>query len=211
MATTKRVNRRKIVKAEVAILFAFLVGVGFFLGRFTAPAKVETVTITEAMKVPKYTENPDKLPDGVGIPVYYDIPLSHSLQDFIYEECADEGVPMSLVIAMIDYESKFNPEIVSKNEDYGLMQINQINHEWLEEQYRCADMLNPYQNVFCGIKILGKFVFKYEDYGKALMAYNMGDYGARKAWENGIYTSSYSEAVLSLMKEYEQEVRGDGN
>ena len=40
-----------------------------------------------------------------------------------------------------------------------------------------------------------------------LMAYNMGDYGARKAWESGINTSSYSTAILALMSEYEQEVK----
>ena len=56
MATAKRKgNRRNIVKAEVAILFTFLVGVGFVLGRFTAPKMVETVTKT--VEVPYYTTN----------------------------------------------------------------------------------------------------------------------------------------------------------
>ena len=88
---------------------------------------------------------------------------------------------------MIEHESQFNPEIVSKTDDYGLMQINEVNHTWLNEEYRCADMLDPYQNVFCGVKIIGEYVNRYDgDLTKALMAYNMGDYGARKAWENGV-------------------------
>lgn len=87
--------------------------------------------------------------------------------------CADENVPVSLIIAMIDQESKFNPEVVSKTGDYGLMQINTINHEWLAEEYRTADMLDPYQNVFCGIKVIGSYIQNYNDYGLALMAYNM--------------------------------------
>ena len=111
---------------------------------------------------------------------------------------------------MIDHESKFNPETVSDTDDYGLMQVNEVNHDRFEEQYRCSDMLNPYPNVFCGIKIIGSYIAEYDDFGKALMAYNMGDYGARKAWDSGITSTAYSESILALMDSYEQEVRADG-
>jgi soluble lytic murein transglycosylase-like protein len=111
-------------------------------------------------------------------------------------------------MAMIERESDFNQDAIGSTDDYGLMQINKINHEMLKEEYRAADMLNPYQNVFCGIKIIGSYIEKYEgDYGKALMAYNMGDYGARKAWDNGITSTSYSKAILELMSDYEKEVK----
>ena len=92
---------------------------------------------------------------------------------------------------------------MSETNDYGLMQINEVNHDRLEEQYRCADMLNPYQNVFCGIKVIGSYIETYEDYTKALMAYNMGNYGAKKAWDNGITSTAYTEVILNLMHEYE--------
>ena len=204
MATTTKpvakFDRRKIVKAEVAVLFLLLVAVGFFIGRITAPAKVKTVTVTETVEVP--APQTEELPEATTI-TYYDVPLSHGLQDYIYELCAEEHVPMSLIIAMIDHESKFNPEAVSETNDYGLMQINEVNHDRLEEQYRCADMLNPYQNVFCGIKVIGSYIETYEDYTKALMAYNMGNYGAKKAWDNGITSTAYTEVILNLMHEYE--------
>jgi hypothetical protein len=204
MATTtksaKKFSPRTIVKAEVAILFLLLVAVGFFFGRITAPVKVDTVTVTELVEVP--APSTEELPEAVEIS-YYDVPLSHSLQDFIYEMCAEEHVPMSLIIAMIDHESKFNPEAVSATNDYGLMQINEVNHDRLEEQYQCADMFNPYQNVFCGIKVIGSYIATYEDYTKALMAYNMGNYGAKKAWTNGITSTAYTDLILGLMQEYE--------
>lgn len=204
MATTtksaKKFSPRTIVKAEVAILFLLLVAVGFFFGRITAPVKVETVTVTELVEVP--APSTEELPEAVEIS-YYDVPLSHSLQDFIYEMCAEEHVPMSLIIAMIDHESKFNPEAVSATNDYGLMQINEVNHDRLEEQYQYADMFNPYQNVFCGIKVIGSYIATYEDYTKALMAYNMGNYGAKKAWTNGITSTAYTDLILGLMQEYE--------
>lgn len=209
MATTKkRINRHKLAVIQayaiIALFVLFGLVAGFIVGRFTAPTKVETVTVTETVEVPTYDSS--KLPE-VGKITYYDIPLSNSLQRFIYEVCADEEVPVSLVIALIDHESKFNPEVISHTDDYGLMQINTINHEQLEEQYRAADMLDPYQNVFCGIKILGSYIEKYEDLSYALMAYNMGEYGARKAWESGVKFTSYSESILELMSEYEQEVK----
>lgn len=209
MATTKkRINRHKLAVIQayaiIALFVLFGLVAGFIVGRFTTPTKVETVTVTETVEVPTYDSS--KLPE-VGKIIYYDIPLSNSLQRFIYEVCADEEVPVSLVIALIDHESKFNPEVISHTDDYGLMQINTINHEQLEEQYRAADMLDPYQNVFCGIKILGSYIEKYEDLSYALMAYNMGEYGARKAWESGVKFTSYSESILELMSEYEQEVK----
>lgn len=208
MANGKRINRHKLAVTQAYCIIALFVlfggVVGFVAGRITAPEKVETVTVTETVEVPAY--EPGQLP-GVAEVTYYDVPLSHGLQRYIYEVCADEGVPPSLIIAMIDHESRFDPEAVSTTDDYGLMQINKINHEWLEEQYRAADMLDPYQNVFCGIKLIGRYITKYEDYDKALMAYNMGDYGARKAWDSGITSTLCSTAILELMADYEQEVK----
>lgn len=178
-----------------------LVTLAVAIGRLTAPVKTETVTIYKTVDVPVYQEK--ELPE-IKENYMFPVPLSHSLQDYLYEICADENIPITLVLAMIETESGFNPEVISATNDYGLMQLNKINHEWLAEKYRTADMLNPYQNVFCGVKIISSFVKKYGDYNKALMAYNMGDYGARKAWENGVTSTKYSEKILGLMRKYEE-------
>ena len=187
--------------AIIIIILLAHIGLGIIIGRFLAPTKTETVTVYEPVPMPVYQER--ELPE-ITEHYMFDIPLSHSLQNYLYEICADEGLPVSLILAMIETESGFNPEVISRTNDYGLMQLNKINHEWLNEQYRAADMLNPYQNVFCGVKIISSFVKKYDDYGKALMAYNMGDYGARKAWENGVTSTKYSEKILTLMQKYEE-------
>lgn len=204
----KRINRNRLMKVYAYIILMLLVVfggvIGLFIGRFTAPAEVEIQTVTETVTVEVPVYEADKLPE-VSEVFYYDIPLSDSLQRYIYEICADEKVPVTLVLAMIEHESYFNPEIVSATDDYGLMQINAVNHEWLEEDYRCADMLNPYQNVFCGVKIVSTYIDKYDgDLTKALMAYNMGNYGARTAWENGITSTSYTDSILGLMQKYEE-------
>lgn len=208
--TKKGTTRRRLAAVRLCTVFGILILVGFAAGyaagKNAVPEKV--ITVTETVEVPTYES--DSLPEPVEV-TFYDVPLSHSLQRYIYEVCADENVPVSLVIAMIDHESQFNPEAVSDTGDFGLMQINTINHKWLAEEYRTADMLDPYQNVFCGIKVIGSYIQTYHDYNSALMAYNMGDYGAKKAWESGIKSTSYSESILALMAQYEQEAKENAN
>lgn len=200
-------KRRTIRKIRFWSIALVLVVTAFFLGRMISPTKADTVTVYKYKSVPEYKA--DKLPKTVSN-YHFNVPLSHSLQDFIYEICADEEVPITLILAMIETESGFNPEIISSTNDYGLLQINKVNHEWLKKTYRTADMLNPYQNVFCGIKIIGTYIKKYNnDLNKALMAYNMGDYGAKKAWQNGIKSTRYSEKILGLMNKYEKDLKND--
>lgn len=205
---TRRINRNRLMKFYAYLILAVLILIGFLIGRFTAPEKIKTVAAPEKIKtvtVSEIVEVPiDNLPKLTDIK-FYDIPLSHSLQRYIFEICADENVPPTLVLALIEQESDFNPEAVSKTDDYGLMQINVINHEQLNESYRTADMLNPYQNVFCGVKILGAYISRYENLSKALMAYNLGEYGAKKLWEQDITTTTYTDKILELMQGYEQE------
>lgn len=199
-----KINRNKRMKlyANMILVLLVLIGgvLGFFLAKLTTPPQ-ETITVTKTVEVPAYKSN--VLVNTADV-FLFDVPLSDSLQRYIYEICADENVPVTLVMAMIEHESGFDPEAVSPTDDYGLMQINAVNHEWLKEEYRCADMMNPYQNVFCGISIISSYIDKYGELDKALMAYNMGNYGAQKAWKNGVTSIAYSEEILSLMKEYEE-------
>lgn len=206
-----KINRNKRMKlyANMILVLLVLIGgvLGFFLAKLTTPPQ-ETITVTKTVEVPAYKSN--VLVDTADV-FLFDVPLSDSLQRYIYEICADENVPVTLVMAMIEHESGFDPEAVSPTDDYGLMQINAVNHEWLKEEYRCADIMNPYQNVFCGISIISSYIDKYGELDKALMAYNMGNYGAQKAWKNGVTSIAYSEEILSLMKEYEEVSNATGN
>ena len=209
----RKVNRYKIVRAEawVVLLMLFLGGglIGFLVGKSQAKTVTKTETLTETVEVPVYEA--DNLPEMSEV-VYFDVPLSHSLQRYVYEICADEEVPVTLIMAMVEHESQFNPEIVSKTNDYGLLQINAVNHTQLAEKYRAADMLNPYQNIFCGVKIIGSYLRAYDgDYTKALMAYNMGDYGAAKARESGITSTAYTDKILALMQAYEEVLKNAGS
>ena len=140
---------------------------------------------------------------GSGAKRYFDIPLDHDLQDYIYNLCVENGVPYELMIGLIETESGFNPNTISSTDDYGLCQINKINHASLSKQYGITNFLDPYQNCLCGVKILSGHLHNYNgDVHKALMAYNMGAGGASKLWAQGIYTSQYSRKVFAAYQKY---------
>lgn len=132
-------------------------------------------------------------------PTYYDIPLSKDLQLYTYNRCVEYGIPehYELVLAMMWQESNYTTDIISATDDYGIMQINACNHEWLSDLLGTTNFLDVYQNIDAGTYIISKMLLKYGDEHKALMAYNMGENGAALNWDAGIYTSSYSREIIA--------------
>lgn len=149
---------------------------------------------------PNVTE--DNIPDRAGFTYYPEVDLDRVIQDFIFVEASEAAVDYELVLAIIIHESRCDPDAISATNDYGLMQINRVNHEWLAEEYGLTNMLDPRQNIIAGITILSQ-LSKYDDgtgagLHKVLMAYNMGPTGAANAWEAGIYSTDYSKATLQI-------------
>ena len=101
------------------------------------------------------------------------------------------------MLAIMWQESRYQAGSVSATSDYGIMQINQGNHEWLEEELGVTDWLDPKQNILAGVYILS--AFDYDDPHKVLMSYNCGPTGARNLWEDGIYSTAYSRAVVETL------------
>lgn len=133
--------------------------------------------------------------------------LSPELQKIMQEKCKEYGVPYALALALADQESRFDPDAVSGTNDYGLMQINKINFEWLRE--RGIDPLTYEGNIEAGVLILSKAINRYGDYGLALMAYNCGDTGAKRLWDAGTYSTKYSREVLERYNKWVQIVEGN--
>lgn len=141
----------------------------------------------------------------------YDIPLSSELQEYTFGRCEELGLTGSpidyeTVLAIMSKESDYTADAVSRTGDYGIMQINQVNHEWMAEAlgftvpegHEIAEAyLDPEQCIEAGTEILARLAEKYSDPHQILMAYNMGESGAQKQWAQGITTSAYSEDVLA--------------
>lgn len=211
-------DKRYVVKwMALFVLIVFVVGeiTGYTIGIATASkrsnessAPSTQSTTVEASPVKVTYETTEIATSEVVEPVeiYYDCPLTHDLQDYIRELCEKNEIPMSLVIAMIEVESSFRTNAVSSTSDYGLMQINKINHEWLSEKYGITDFLDPYQNVLCGITMLSQHYNRFQDMDKSLMAYNLGATGAKRMWDKGIYETSYTRKIKTVMEVYENEI-----
>lgn len=140
-------------------------------------------------------------------PRYFNVAMPEELQSYIWLLCCNYGIDehYELIYALIKHESKFDAAAVSRSSDYGLMQINECNHEWLSEELGIVDFLDPYENVHGGIHMIASLLHKY-DVPDALMAYNMGENGAVKLWRRGIHSTTYTEQVLDYYKQFTEDI-----
>lgn len=152
--------------------------------------EIETVVDTETDAV---IEEPAE--DGV---VYYDVPLSESLQDYIFELCKARGIDPKVVIGMIATESKYYSDAVGDSgRSLGLMQIQPRWHQARMAELNCYDLLNPFENVTVGIDILGDLYDASGSIEWALMAYNGGAGYADKLAGQGV-VSDYVYKVFGV-------------
>lgn len=211
-------KRPKGLKAWVKrnILWLALLGI-ILISMLVGAIGHKVLTTTEGKEIPQSVTiavittpvpTPKTVIDTEPVTVYFDIPLSKELQDYIRNLCDEYGVPIELVIAMIDVESTFRADVVSKTNDYGLMQINKCNHEWLTDKLGVTDFLDPYQNINSGVHILsGHLEVTNGDIELALMRYNNGATGAKKLWDKGIYSTAYTHKIMTAYESYKEESR----
>lgn len=136
---------------------------------------------------------------------YYSCGLSKSLQDEARAICASYNVPFNLFMGLMEQESNFNPNEVSSTNDYGICQINKVNHSWLRKELGITDFMDPVQNMKAGAFILSYYKKIYcqdEPDNVLLMTYNMGPNGAKKCFKKGIYSTDYSRSVLAKAAKY---------
>lgn len=91
--------------------------------------------------------------------------------------------------------------MVSRTNDYGLMQINICHKDFLRKKLQVTDLLDERQNIKAGVYMLSDLVNRYEDRDRALMAYNCGEAGAKRLWEKGVYSTAYSRKVIETAAE----------
>lgn len=130
--------------------------------------------------------------------VYRDIPLSHELQDAVNKACEEYKVPPEVLFAVMEVESGY--QVDSRNgQCIGLMQIHTINLPYLQEKIGVDNLSDPVQNIRAGAYLLGGYLQKYS-LSDSLMAYNLGEGGAKKQWAQGIHETAYTRKVLAAME-----------
>lgn len=172
----------------------------------TEPPKKEVLIFGQPDGIIFEGELPGEWANGAFGFVPLDVPMDEGLQEFVF--CLSQAYEMdfTFVMAIIQQESEYNPNAISVTDDYGLMQINKINHPYLKEQLGITDFTEPYGNIKAGMFILRKLFEKYETPEMVLMAYNMGENGAFRLWEQGIFEINYSKSVLQIQRDLNAEL-----
>ena len=130
----------------------------------TNPPKVNLVCLEEPVVIEPET-------------VYFDVPLSHEVQDTIFAECEKHGISPAVVVAQIEHESKFDTYALGDDgRSAGLMQVQAKHHLQRMIDLDCTDLFDPIKNVIVGIDYLAEQLTRYGDIEKALTAYNSGHY-----------------------------------
>ena len=162
---------------------------------FATASCVPTPTV-EPTSVPRYRD--DIISDGRL--------LNYNLQEYMQDCCEEYGVPYALALAIAEVETHFDPDAVSSTGDYGLMQINICNHEWLAENG--IDVMTHEGNIEAGIYIISQHLAKYGEPELALMAYNCGAAGAKRLWDAGTYQTDYSRKVMTAFEHWTSVLEG---
>lgn len=204
-------EKKKEVVKRVMIMLVCALLVGLFAGASTGYA-IKSHMVVEASE-PDYTvygsyddrcvtkeAELDKWKSSIHDFTPIDCDMPEEQQEFAYYLCSSYNIDFKLVIALIQHESNYDPSVISSTGDYGLMQINKNNHAWLSDTLGIDDFLDPYQNMRAGCFTLRKLFERYNNANLVLMAYNMGEEGARRLWENGIFSTDYSKSILDIKK-----------
>lgn len=129
---------------------------------------------------------------------YYLVNLEKDNQDYLMQLCAEYGVPLKIVLALIEKESNFQPNVISKTNDYGLMQINIVNHKWLAAELGITNFLDVKQNLKAGVYMLSKVMRNGETIEQTIMRYGLGDFGAQRLFNQGICSTRYTRDLLRI-------------
>lgn len=185
------------------------------VGYYPEPTVPEVIEYQEKAKQPGQQERDlsiyeRTLFDGIGeerivIPKTYkevkfvplEVNMDEAQQEQIFRICQENDIAFPLVMAVIEHESQFDLNARSNTGDSGLMQINDVNRSWLAE-LGYSDLMSLEDNVNAGVYILNMLFEKYEgNTSGVLMAYNRGERGARKLWDQGIYETEYSVEIMA--------------
>ena len=141
-----------------------------------------------------------------------DIILSPELQQYTFELCVEYEISFRLLLSVMSLESNFEIDSFNENTngtvDYGLMQINSTNLDWIDELAgKDLDLAVPRDNILAGVLIFdfyrryweSKIEGEQELIRYTLSSYNMGISGFKKA---GYVSRAYDRIILKNMENF---------
>ncbi|MEW9121709.1 MAG: lytic transglycosylase domain-containing protein [Thermotaleaceae bacterium] len=135
------------------------------------------------------------------------------------------GIPISMILAVIEQESRFDKNAQGQAQDRGLMQIIPDTEKWICQRY--GDKFNivydpkrifeEEYNIALGTIYLWHLKNAYgEDVHRILTEYNRGYYKSREVYQqNNHFETKYSHSVMKRMEKYQdfdrKELEGEDN
>lgn len=109
--------------------------------------------------------------------INYIFPVKY--ENLIEKYSLEYGLDKNLVFAVVNVESRFDENAVSKKGATGLMQLMPETADWIAkkaifEDYREEDLKIPSENIKLGCWYLSYFIEKYNNLDLALASYNAG-------------------------------------
>ena len=155
-------------------------------------------------------------------------PLQKQFYPIRYETIVTEManrhyIAPSLIYAIIHTESKFDAYALSSANAYGLMQITEDTYRWVCQRtgqpFLEADSLyDPYENISCGVALVGLLQEQFDHIETVLAAYNAGQGKVNEWLQNPSYstdgaalhhipyeeTENYVRRVINTQKKYQK-------
>lgn len=193
----------KLISVIVLIIFAY-----FYIGTFNEATQ-------EREKPPEYTKSPTNMGEHIveiiqPIATYpeYDIPLEDDLQEYIWNLANEYEISYEMVLAVINAESSFRTDVVSRTNDYGLMQINSkyMDYHAANAGIDNFDPFNPYQNVKVGIHLLAteRNYWRSQEMGEEyVFMYTLGSY---KCGRTGLKNSGLPWDYINKISNYKTQL-----
>ena len=129
------------------------------------------------------------------------------ISDTAYNACVQYGeeycICPELLMAIIERESGGQAEA----ENSGCMGLMQISAKWHKERmYRLGvtNIFNEEQNIHVAADYLAELFERYDEVYLVLICYNMGESGAQKLFDKGIYESDYAIEICERAEELER-------
>lgn len=133
---------------------------------------------------------------------------SDELKSYTQSVCDEYNVDYSLALGVIYNESRFQSGLTHVNSngtvDYGLMQVNEVNFDYLNKTLgvrSMSELLDDRTGIKCGVQLLAYHKQYTGNDSAALLRYQIGAGKYKQYLRKGRYTNQTHQQVLTYQSE----------
>lgn len=133
-----------------------------------------------------------------------------ALKTYTKEVCAEYDVDQTLALGVIYNESRFQSGLTHLNSngtmDYGLMQVNEVNFDYLHETLginSMQELLDDKVGIRCGVQLLAYHKQYTDNDSSALLRYQVGAGRYNQYLKSGEWSNETHQRVLTYQKEFQ--------